>query len=460
VLLRAFIPLAALAIMPVTRAVAQPGATTIQLPTFGVAVDAAGVLSVKKFPDPGGRLHAKRVAAAKRALPANLAAWSDVRKISLRRLEAAARKRLDAGERLDETMQNLAGLQRLEYVFYFPDQRDIVVAGPAEGFVADASGRMVGIRSGRPVILFADLLTALRAFPPGGTNRPFVGCTIEPTPEGLARLKQFAGTIPRAVPQRGRSQAGSRIALGMAKALGMANVRVFGVPANTHFAQVLIEADYRMKLIGIGLERPPVRMVTFISSLKSVRDGGLQRWWFTPNYDCVKVTKDRTAMQLVGQGVQLQSEDKVIGADGRLMNATVPPNQATELFTGAFTKKYPQIAAASPVFTQLRNMIDLAIAAAFIREQDYYGRAGWDAKLLMDTLALPTGTVPTPKQAPCAVNSVWKGPRLFTPAGGGVSILPGEALNKRRLLPDNNGRLAEQYERATGKSTSDRWWWD
>ena len=32
----------------------------------------------------------------------------------------------------------------------------------------------------------------------------------------------------------------------------------------THFAQVLVEADYRMKLIGIGLEQPPVRMVSYV----------------------------------------------------------------------------------------------------------------------------------------------------------------------------------------------------
>ena len=34
--------------------------------------------------------------------------------------------------------------------------------------------------------------------------------------------------------------------------------------ANTHFAQVMIEADYRMKLIGIGLERPPVKLASYV----------------------------------------------------------------------------------------------------------------------------------------------------------------------------------------------------
>ena len=41
-------------------------ATTVQLPTFGVAIDAAGVLSVTTFEDPTGQLHADRVQAARR----------------------------------------------------------------------------------------------------------------------------------------------------------------------------------------------------------------------------------------------------------------------------------------------------------------------------------------------------------------------------------------------------------
>jgi hypothetical protein len=246
----------------------------------------------------------------------------------------------------------------------------------------------------------------------------------------------------------------------MGEALGMANVRLFGVPADTHFAGVLVEADYRMKLIGIGRESPPVRMVTFASSLRSAQQGGLQRWWFTPNYKCVRVSADRTAMQLVGQGVRLQSEDKVIGPDGRLLNSAARPNAASELFTTAFTKKYPEIAAARPVFAQLRNLIDLTIAAAFLRAEDYYGRAGWNAKLLLDESALATGTAPTPRQAPCAVNSFWKGNRLFSAAGGGVSITPLEALSPANRLADTTGELTARGKRVQLPGRAEAWWWD
>ena len=43
----------------------------------------------------------------------------------------------------------------------------------------------------------------------------------------------------------------------------------------------------------------------------------------------------------------------------------------------AFTKVYPKLAERTPVYAQLRNCIDLAVAAAFIQNQDYYGLAKW-----------------------------------------------------------------------------------
>lgn len=44
------------------------------------------------------------------------------------------------------------------------------------------------------------------------------------------------------------------IAAGLKENLGLQVVSIDGISPQTHFAQVLVEADYRMKLIGIGLE--------------------------------------------------------------------------------------------------------------------------------------------------------------------------------------------------------------
>ena len=437
------------------------GGTTVQQPTFGIAIDAAGVLKLEAVRDPGGRLLAARIAAARAKLEPAVGAPKELRFISLNRLEKMIEAKLRAGEPLGEETEYLGGLQRVQYVMLLPESKDVVIAGPAQAWVDNGGGHVVGVHNGRPVIPLEDLLVALRMFPPGKRNAPFIGCTIDPTQEGLKRLQEFQRTVPKVIPQNARAQFAVQLASGTREALGMANVRVFGIPADTHFAKVLIEADYRMKLIGIGAQTPPVKMITFIGSLRKSPGNALQRWWFTPNYECVRVAEDRLAMELVGQGVQLNSEDKVVGADGRLLNAGAVTNQASDQFAASFTDKFEDIAFRQPVFGQMRNCIDLLVAAAYLQREDFYGQAGWEARTLLSEKALPTRTENTPKQAPSAANSVWKGNRLLTPAGGGVSILPHQALAEQNLLKDD-GASSQAREGASTILPKDsaRWWWN
>jgi hypothetical protein len=443
--------------------IGQPPATTVQLPTFGISIDAEGTLDAKLFREFDRKLIVERLAAAQAAKAGEVWARAKLRKVSLVRLETAIEKEIAAGRQPDDVMQNLAGLTRVRYVFCFPARDgqpgDVVLAGPAEPWIRDPAGRVVGLASGRPVLRLEDLAVALRAFPPDLRERPVLGCSIDPPPEGLSRLIEFQQKVPRKVREEQRAAVTAAIAKGSAEALGDATIRVFGISPRTHFAHVLVEADYRMKRIGIGVETPPVKMTTFLSALQSPQQGTLQRWWFTPDYKCVRLAGDQLAAQLVGQGVQLSAEDKLIGADGELAAAGVRPSKASELFTLSFTRKYPQIAAASPVYAQMRSLIDLAVAAALIRRLEYYDKSQWSAETFRDEKKLPVEILPGPKRVPCVVNTLWKGSRLLSPAGGGVTIRPDEALATENLLPDEDGKvqkLREELPRPAGGA----WWWD
>lgn len=437
----------------------QPVATTVQLPTFGVSIDAEGQLTVASVADPTGRLRAERLAAARHKLPGPLAGRSELRKVSLVRLEQEIARRNLAGQPLDDAVRHLAGLQRATHVFCLPEQGEVIIAGPAEGWFVDPAGRTVGISTGAPVLLLEDLVVALRAFPPGSAQRPFLGCTIDPPVEGLARLREFQKTIPQTVGVAQRAEVARYVTRGIQDSLGMAEVRVFGISPATHFAQVLVEADYRMKCIGIGLEPPPVKMTTFFAALDSPKSSSLQRWWFTPRYNGLVVSADRRAVRFDGLGVQLLTEDKVLGPDGKILG-TAAPTGASLAYTKSFTDKFESIAAASPVYAQLRNMMDMAIAAAFLRKHDYYGQTGWKATVLRDERQVPTETAPVPKRAACLVNAAWKGSRFLAPAGGGVSIEADQALDPDRWTADHQGQLAAQRERLAPPAEPDRWWWD
>jgi hypothetical protein len=437
------------------------GQVSLQLPTFGVAIDAQGVLDVKAFEDPTGQLAAARRQAAKAQLPRNLQARSPLRKVSLVRLEQAVKAQMAAGKKLDDATRCLAGLQRLQYVFFVPEAKDIILAGPAEGFAPDLSGRVCGLTTGRPVLELEDLVAALRTYLLGHLAEGFVGCTIDPTPQAMTRLQDFQRTVPHVVAEAQRAATGRKIADGMRTALGLAPIRVFGLSPECHLARVLVEADYRMKLIGLGLERPPVRISSYFELLSggSIHASALQRWWFTPNYECVRLSADRLAMELVGDGVQLLSESKLLGPDGQLKSGA-PGNRASETFTDAFTKRYPELAGRVPVYAQLRNAVDMLVAAAFIRQQGYAQRAGWKMAVFGSEAAFPIQVGPALRMAPAAVNATWRGSRFIAAAGGGVTIRAEQALAVSRLLADKDGKLAETRSQIAGGLPADRWWWD
>ena len=422
----------------------------------GVVVDADGVVRKQVYEDPTGQVHRQRIAAAQAALNPEVSARSKLRKISLQRLERAIERQLADGREPTEEMRHLAGLTRVRYVFFYPDSRDIVIAGPAEGWMTDMTGRVRGIHTGDATVELEDLIVALRAHAPG-KQAAVIGCSIDPTQEGLARMQEFLRQLGgRATPNDTQF-----IVEGLRTSLGMQKVSILGVAPNTHFAQVLVEADYRMKLIGIGLEQPPVRLVSYVAKAKP-RDVGrnaLQRWYFTPDYQCVRVSEDQLGMELVGDGVQLVGADELVTADGaRRRSSSV--DRASQVFVNSFTTKYPELAKKSPVYAQLRNLIDLAVAAAFIQQQDYYGQADWRMEILGDEEKVPVETYNTPVEVETAVTSIWKGNQLMTPVGGGVDIQAHLALQTDKLLPDDRGDVARQRGDATPQLAAERWWWD
>ena len=124
----------------------------------GVTVDAEGVLRLKKAADaPGGHLSQQHAAAIRTSLATKAANPSKLRKISLKHLEQAVAQKQGA---LNDEIRYLAGLQRVRYVFFYPESHDIVLAGPAEGWRTDPLGRVLGIQSGRPVVRLEDLVVA------------------------------------------------------------------------------------------------------------------------------------------------------------------------------------------------------------------------------------------------------------------------------------------------------------
>ena len=254
----------------------------------GIVIDGNGAVAAPSVENE--RLLAEVRAKALAEVPADLEPFTELRAVSLRQIEAAVAKCTADGQPIPDEIKYLAGLQRVEYVLVYPERNDIVLAGSAEGWRTDALGSVVGATTGRPVVLLDDLMIALRSSE--SSRLEAISCSIDPTPEGLKRVRSVLGQM-RSV--GGRRPDGRRIE----EAMGPQLVSVTGVPETSHFARVLVAADYRMKRLAMAFDKAPIRGLP--SYLQMVRAGGrgmnnmLPRWWLEPNYEPLLRSEDGLA---------------------------------------------------------------------------------------------------------------------------------------------------------------------
>jgi hypothetical protein len=208
----------------------------------------------------------------------------------------------------------------------------------------------------------------------------------------------------------------------------------------------------------IGLEPPPVKMASYVD--RATGNEAMQRWYFTPNYDCIRVADDELAMELVGQGVKLIGATELVAAGGQRA-AAGGQSRASTAYCLAFTNNYPQIALRNPVYGQLKNLIDLAFAAAFIQKQDYYAQADWKMDVLGDEKQFAIESFEAPKTVEPACNAIWKGRTLMTPIGGGVQMEPARAVKTENRLKDEKGSVKQAHDgvKLSGL-VKGQWWWD
>jgi hypothetical protein len=283
----------------------------------GVYVDAAGELKRVMQPRVAKGLALARLEALDRATNPDARREAPLRKISLTRLEKHVQLRLAAGQRPSDEMLNLAGLERIKYVLVYPLSGDLVIAGPASPWQVNDEGRTVSRDSGRPVVRLDDLVVLLRYLT--ASPRATFGCSINPTDKGLAQTRQFLDQS-KSKPLRPGSRTTWLATL--RKQLGRQSIAVDGIDPRTRVARVLVEADYRMKLVGMGLEEGAAGVPSYLSLIK-VAPGqappplDVLRWWFTLRYDAVQASESRDAFEIRGAGAQVLSETELLTALGQ-----------------------------------------------------------------------------------------------------------------------------------------------
>ncbi|MCA9021085.1 MAG: DUF1598 domain-containing protein, partial [Planctomycetaceae bacterium] len=378
----------------------------------GITIDADGVIAAPfRVTQNSSQLNQRRLQAlAAKALPEDLNRKSEFRKISLVQLEKVCQELKEKNEPLPPEVLYLAGLTRIDFLFVDREHNDLIIAGPAESFAPNDQNRIVGVETGRPPIRLDDLAVAFQSQDRG----LITGCSFDAKPENLAKMNEY---IRRTNNASSAATAAERFKT-MAQILGMQDVSVTGVPAGSHYARILVEADYMLKRISIGLEPSGIREIK--SHLATLRGGGnsTQRWWFTPLYDAFTTTVDREAFQFSGQRLQMMSQEEFVNAAGQRTDAA-QTRVSTTKYAQQFTKNFAKLADLHPTFAELQSITDLTVLAALINRERLDEQIDWRHSFFSNAsdYLVPEGNIP--RQVPTAMNYKKAGKLMICLVGGG-----------------------------------------
>lgn len=429
----------------------------------GVRVEPNGVLRTQTAEEQSGRLKALGIQVREALLNSEIAQVSGLRVVSLPRLERAVARRLEQGKEPTISMKLLGGLTSIKHVFVYPEDQEIVIAGPAEGWKYNDNGLPVGIESGKPVMQLDDLVTVLRAF--SATNQKFFSCSINPREEGLQNLKRFVEQTSSR-PLRPGAAVRNWVSE-LQQQLGRQDIVYSGIDPESRVARTIVEADYRMKLIGIGKYDfdgsstiPSIFDLMTAEEQKASKLDAL-RWWLTMKYDAVLHTSDRNGFEFVGSSVLCQSENQFLNAQGKQVQ-TGQSEGSNRVFAQSFTAKYEELAKHDIVFADLKNVFDLSLVAAILQHEGAAQRVGWDLGTFSNEGSYITARHDAPREVDSVVNHrVFRGRDIVVQVAGGVRADLGSVIADASIY-----REGVRLEGTVSKARTDNelpansWWWD
>ncbi len=442
------------------------GAGTVQSFPGGVYVDTGGLVRARTMPAGSDELTRVRKESKPGSGPIQDSRNGTLRKVSLPRLEREVASRLASGQPLTDEIRYLAGLSEVQYVLVYPEEHDLILVGPAEDWMTDELGRVIGRKSGRPVLQLDDLVVTLRACFSEFSNHGLFGCGIYPRAECIVRVQEFLN----------RSAVGGPIDPSRRGAwldelrdnLGPQDIQIFGVHPGSRVAHVLVEADYRMKLIGIGLEAAAVPGIPSYFELlgepgEERLNRGLDtlRWWFTLSYDTILCSSKRDAFELRGNRVQIQSENELLTATGQRVH-TGQSDPINAQFARNFTARFSDLAGQDPNFADLAGIFDLAVVSGLVRGHEINKAIDWPMITFLDPDEYVLPLNPSPHTVESVINHrVYRGRHILAAVSGGVHVNPWRVVSADNLRIDRDGSL-DRIRKNDEPVDSDKrnWWWD
>lgn len=386
---------------------------------------------------------------------------SALRKVSLTRLEKETQLLWAVGRVPTDEMSNMAGIYEIKYLLVYPEQGEVVLAGPAGPWKVDGEGRHVNIATGRPVLQLDDLVVLMRN---AMEEKGKFGCSITPTQAGLKAAQEYiTQTSKKPLHPRQRDS----WLEGLRTAVGRQDITVHGVSPDTRVGQVIVEADYHMKRVGMGLEDGTAGVPSYLEMV-TIPPGGspppmdVLRWWFALDYRSVNLTEERNAFELAGPGVQVLSENELLDEQGQRVH-TNTSSTLNETFAHNFSQHYDKLSAKYPIYAEMKNIFDMAMICSLIEKERLADVAHWNMTHFGPKGGYEVATSSAPTDVDSIMNMrVINNSHIIAGVSGGVYFDPAKALADDQLKVDDYGLMKSDRKASTLPKTIKHhgWWWD
>ncbi len=281
------------------------------------------------------------------------------------------------------------------------------------GFIIDPAARdliIVGqIDPSLPTLYTEDFAVALRnvwmkyAERRGNTTiYTNLGCSIDPDPRIVGKLQELG---VESMSNSSHSQVEDFIQEWHSVCRSPQEVRVLGMPFNTRFAKVLVQADYDMKRLADGSDALDVDGFTSLSEKTldkykaHVLGGGagefpmsfLNRFEFVPS-EC-PFHREKGGFFLDDCPVKLVTEEEYLQKSGTI-SGTGQANPLAQQFCDEFTTAYAEVARKRPIYAELEGLFRFAALAKLIHhKQDELEKSGVDLSYFLETYPVAEETV-------------------------------------------------------------------
>ena len=327
----------------------------------------------------------------------------------------------------------LGGMTSVDGYVTSPGTRDVIIYGRAEP------------ESGVPPIRTEDLVVALRASWMKYAEREGdilryanPGCTIDPEPAVLGRLGTALADVD---PGDDASMRAAKLRWEEVCTQDQL-VKVFGVPQDSHFAAVMVQADYDLKRIVDGedkLELPAFESLSGMymamaraAVLRRTQGPGamMSRFWFTPRpiaagdadsdvagtFDAV-LSHDDDIVEIRNFGLMLRTEAEYLSSTGKIAGKG-RADALAETWARTFTDQYTAIGEQRPVYRELDNLGRLWVLARDIRSSAAFESSNLSVEWLLEGYASPK----SPFESTLPGRAGWTVDRLEQQLPGGVSV--------------------------------------